>query len=67
MPDVGPELMQAAAARLDTEDLPILAMTLEGTPPGEIADVLRVTEQDIEDRLSAMLSRLRVPTSPAGW
>jgi len=25
-----------------------------------------VTEQDIEDRLSAMLSRLSVPTSPAG-
>jgi len=66
MPDVGPELMQAAAARLDTEDLPILGMTLEGTPPGEIADVLRVTEQDIEARLTAMLSRLRVPTSPAG-
>ena len=66
MPDVGPELMQAAATRLDTEDLPILGMTLEGTPPAEIADVLRVTEQDIEARLTAMLSRLRVPTSPAG-
>ena len=67
MPDVGPELMRAASTLLDTDDLPILAMTLEDTSPAEIADVLRVTEQDIEDRLSAMLSRLRVPTSPAGW
>jgi len=66
MPPPAPELMQATAARLDPEDLPILGMTLEGTPPAEIADVLRVTEQDIEARLTAMLSRLRVPTSPAG-
>lgn len=64
MPKLAPELMQASAARLDLDDLPILGMVLEGTPRADIAEVLSMSEEQLERRLSAMLERLRVPVSP---
>jgi hypothetical protein len=38
-----PGLLEAAAARLDPEDLPILSMRLDRTSPDEIADIIGST------------------------
>ena len=66
MPPVLPELMQATATRLDAADLPILGMTLGGTPRAEIADALGLSKKALEQRLGGMLSRLKVPAAPTG-
>lgn len=66
MPRVSPELMQATATRIDPDDFPILGMMLEGTPREEIAEVLGVSAEVLEGRVSGMLSRLKVPAAPGG-
>ena len=51
------------AAKLDPEDLPILAMLLDGTDPDEIAAVLGIRPRWLAARRWAMLERLRrMPT-----
>ena len=51
------------AARLDPDDLPILAMLLDGTDPDEIAQVLGMRPAWLVARRWAMLERLRrLPT-----
>jgi len=51
------------AARLDPEDLPILAMLLDGTAPDEIARVLGMRPRWLAARRWGMLERLRrLPT-----
>jgi DNA-binding NarL/FixJ family response regulator len=59
---VTPQAMSAGAARLETRDLPILGMLLERTPPAEIAKVLRLDERELDSRVEAMLTRLRIRT-----
>src|SRR5690349_9917400 len=49
----------AAAARLDAEDLPIFAMLLGGETPPAIADALRVGTDEIEWRAQRIIGRLR--------
>jgi DNA-binding NarL/FixJ family response regulator len=56
-----PDVMAATATMLDTEDLPILGMVMDGTPHGDIATVLGLSEQEVDDRLSVMLARLTAP------
>jgi DNA-binding NarL/FixJ family response regulator len=56
------EAMAAAAARLETRDLPVLGMLMERTPRAEIARVLRVEEREIDSRVEAILSRLKIAT-----
>jgi CheY-like chemotaxis protein len=56
------QAMTAGAARLDTRDLPILGMLMERTPPAEIAKVLRLDERELDSRVEAMLTRLRIRT-----
>lgn len=66
MPALTPELMAATVTRLDTADLPILGMLVDGTPPPEIARVLQLDGGELERRLSEMLERLKVrPSSVA--
>ena len=60
LPPVPRELLEAAGTRVDAEDLPILAMMVDGTPPGEVADTLRVPPRDIARRIDVMIERLRV-------
>ena len=50
--------MEAAARRLDTEDLPILGMLAHRTPPAEIAATLGMDEAWLATRRWAMLKRL---------
>ena len=42
LPPVPRELLESAGQRVDPEDLPILAMVVDGTPVAEVAEALRV-------------------------
>jgi DNA-binding NarL/FixJ family response regulator len=58
-----PAARAVVAARLDPDDLPILAMLLDGTDPDEIARVLGMRPGWLAARRWAMLERLRrLPT-----
>jgi DNA-binding NarL/FixJ family response regulator len=54
-----PELIQAASARLLTEDLPIATMLLAGTPVADIADILDTTNADVRRRALRIIGRLQ--------
>jgi hypothetical protein len=54
------ELVEAAGSRVDAEDLPILAMMVDGVPPVEVADALRRDVRDVARRIDVMIERLRV-------
>jgi DNA-binding NarL/FixJ family response regulator len=54
-----PELIQAASARLHTEDLPIATMLLGATPVAEIADILDITAADVRNRALRIIGRLQ--------
>lgn len=58
MPTVMPIAMRNVASRLDTEDLPILGMLANRTPPAQIAATLRMDEAWLTTRRWAMLNRL---------
>jgi DNA-binding NarL/FixJ family response regulator len=60
-PHIGPERLQASAARLDAEDIAILGMRVERTPASEIAETLGIEEDTLDDRLRAMITRLAPP------
>jgi DNA-binding NarL/FixJ family response regulator len=63
IPPAPPSAQAIVAARLDPDDLPILAMLLDGTPPDEIARVLGMRPKWLAARRWAMLERLRrLPT-----
>jgi DNA-binding NarL/FixJ family response regulator len=63
IPPAAPAARAVVAARLDPEDLPILAMLLDGTPPEEIARVMGMRPKWLAARRWAMLERLRrLPT-----
>jgi DNA-binding NarL/FixJ family response regulator len=63
IPPPPPGVQAVVAARLDPEDLPILAMLLDGTEPDEIAKVLDIRPRWLAARRWAMLERLRrMPT-----
>jgi DNA-binding NarL/FixJ family response regulator len=56
--------LDAAAHRIDPEDLALLAMLVDGTPPGDVADTLRLDRRKVGRRIERMLGRLRTG-SPA--
>jgi DNA-binding NarL/FixJ family response regulator len=58
---ISAETLAAASHRLDIEDRPILGMLANGTPTGEIATALHVSEEWLEIRRWAMLRRLKAP------
>ncbi|HZC76051.1 MAG TPA: response regulator transcription factor [Gaiellaceae bacterium] len=63
IPPPPPRVQAVVAARLDPEDLPILAMLIDGTDPDEIAEVLGIRPRWLAARRWAMLERLRrMPT-----
>jgi DNA-binding NarL/FixJ family response regulator len=63
LPEVSPALLEAAGQELDHHDLPILGMLIGRTPPAEIAATLRLSRADLDDRVTAMLARLKVPVA----
>jgi DNA-binding NarL/FixJ family response regulator len=60
MPPLSRELLDDANGRLDSSDLPILGMALDGTSEGEIARTLGVSSEDISQRVDRMITRLKV-------
>jgi DNA-binding NarL/FixJ family response regulator len=60
LPPLPRELLQEAGERVEPEDLPILGMVLDDTPPTDIAQVLGLTLGALDARLDAMVGRLRV-------
>ena len=52
--------MESAGQRVDPEDLPILAMVVDGTPVAGVAEALRVSAREVSRRLDGMIERLRV-------
>jgi two-component system, NarL family, response regulator DevR len=60
LPPVPRELLEAAGQRVEPEDLPILAMMVDGTPMAEVADVLRQPVRELARRVDVMIERLRV-------
>jgi DNA-binding NarL/FixJ family response regulator len=56
--------LDAAAHRIDPDDLALLAMLVDGTPPGDVADTLRLDRRKVGRRIERMLGRLRAG-SPA--
>lgn len=60
LPPIAQDLFESAASSLDPEDLPILGMAVDGTPPAEIAEALRIDGKELNSRLDRMIGRLRV-------
>jgi len=60
LPPLSRELLGAAAARVHSDDLPILGLVMDDTPRGEIADVLGLTPQELDARIERMIGRLRI-------
>jgi DNA-binding NarL/FixJ family response regulator len=60
LPPIPRELLATAAERLDPEHMPVLAMMVDGTPAGEVAETLRMSPGEISRTLDDMIDRLRV-------
>ena len=71
LPPVTRDQLLAANAELDEDDLPILAMLVDGTRPRAIAEALRVDEPTIRRRIERILGRLtsfvRVAPRARAW
>ncbi len=59
---VTPERLQDARTRIPTEDWPIVAMLLDGTPDDDIATTLGVRPEELDGRVERLLARL-APTA----
>lgn len=59
MPEIPPVALSRIAARLEPQDIPILGMLLHGMPETEIAEVLAITDEQLDARRWAMLEHLR--------
>jgi DNA-binding NarL/FixJ family response regulator len=58
LPSLEPEMIARCTTRLDPGDVPIFGMLMSGTPIADVAGVLSIGEQQVEDRLRAMLGDL---------
>jgi DNA-binding NarL/FixJ family response regulator len=65
LPAVPRDLLDAASARLDPEDLPILGMILDGASPADVAATLFLEPRDLSARLDRMIGRLRIEVPAA--
>jgi DNA-binding NarL/FixJ family response regulator len=63
LPRLGPEDMDAAAHLIDPEDLALLAMLVDGTSAGDVAETLRLDRRRVGRRIERMLGRLRAGTA----
>ena len=68
VPPMSRELLDDANRRLDSDDLPILGMALDGTPENEIARTLGLGADEMTHRMDRMISTLKVeiPVSRGG-
>jgi DNA-binding NarL/FixJ family response regulator len=66
LPPVSEPLLEAAAQALDPQDLPLLGMLVNRTPPVDIAATMRIDRTELDRRIAGMLKRLRVPVPATG-
>lgn len=59
LPPISSALLEAASLTLEEEDLPILGMLIDRTPPRDIADTLRLELPALRRRIGRMLWRLQ--------
>jgi DNA-binding NarL/FixJ family response regulator len=59
LPPLEREDMDDAAHRIDPEDLALLAMLVDGTPAGDVAETLHLDRRKVGRRIERMLGRLR--------
>jgi DNA-binding NarL/FixJ family response regulator len=59
LPAVEPATLDAAAHRIDAEDLALLAMLAGRTPDGEVAETLRLDHRRMARRVDRLIGRLR--------
>jgi DNA-binding NarL/FixJ family response regulator len=59
LPPVGPEALEAAAHRVETDDLALLAMLVDGTSAGDVAEALRLDGRRVARRTERVLGQLR--------
>jgi DNA-binding NarL/FixJ family response regulator len=60
LPPISRQLLDAAGAELEPDELPILGMALENTPLTDMASALAVHPTDVEHRIDRMIKRLKV-------
>jgi DNA-binding NarL/FixJ family response regulator len=65
LPPVSAAELEAAAHRVEPDDLALLAMLVDRTPPAEVADALRLDERRLGRRMERMLGRLRTRATVA--
>jgi DNA-binding NarL/FixJ family response regulator len=66
LPAVSEPLLEAAGQVLDPDDLPLLGMLVNRTPPADIASTMRIARGELDRRIAGMLGRLKVPVPGAG-
>jgi DNA-binding NarL/FixJ family response regulator len=59
LPPVTPGQLRAAAARVESDDLALLAMLVDRTPTADVADTLRLDRRRMARRVERLLARLR--------
>src|SRR3954452_17057946 len=59
LPPLPPSELDAAAHRVEPDDLALLAMLVDRTPPQEVADTLRLDRRRLGRRPERLLGRLR--------
>lgn len=59
LPALAAAELDAAAHAVDADDLALLAMLVDRTPPGEVADALRLDRRRVQRRTERLLGRLR--------
>jgi DNA-binding NarL/FixJ family response regulator len=59
LPEVDAAALDAAAHRIDPEDLALLAMLAGRTPAGEVAETLHIDRRGMSRRIERLIGRLR--------
>jgi DNA-binding NarL/FixJ family response regulator len=62
LPPVTPAMLRAAAARVESDDLALLAMLVDRTPTADVADTLHLDRRRMARRVERLLARLRPRT-----
>jgi hypothetical protein len=58
---VTPAQLRAAAARVESDDLALLAMLVDRTPAADVAATLKLDRRRMTRRVERLLGRLRAP------
>lgn len=64
LPPLTREQLDAAAHRVEPDDLALLAMLVDRTPPADVADALHMDRRRVAKRTERVLGRLRRRTAP---